>query len=228
MGRFLAIALLALAACSSEGAGPITGALMERVKGALPGGDEEPKGPPPIRLTRAMVDQAGTAMIRGGLLSENARSVFSAVTENRGFVTYASRFGQSLTLHGSLITGTRGMGRDLLSVTPDARDPLVVPTPVADWPASIGRRYVFPGNGPQGRVVEVRCRYTVEKPLEMEIVEVTHTGFQVREDCVGPDIAFQNQHFADGRSGFVWRSQQWIGDAQGTLDLEIVEPYTGG
>lgn len=224
MGRFLAIALL-LAGCSSEGAGPITDAALESVRGLLPGGEDTPKGPPPVQLTRAAVEAAGVAMVRGGLLSEKVRSVFSAFSDNGGYVTYVSRFGQSVTLRGSLITGTRGLGYDLLSVTPDARDPLVRVTPVAEWPSSVGRRYVFPGDGPRGRVVEVRCRYTVEKPLEMEIVEVVHTGVQVREDCVGDGISFQNQHFADGETGFVWRSQQWLGEDQGTLDLEIIEPF---
>ncbi len=229
MGRFLAITLVFLAACSSEGAGPITDAVVERVKGALPGGEEaKPEGPAPIKITRAMVEAAGAAMVRGGLLSENARSLFSGLSENGGYVTYISRFNQSLTLRGSLITGTRGLGHDLLSVTPDKRDPLITPTPVEDWPGSIGRRYVFPGTGPVGQIIEVRCSYTIEKPLEMEIVEVIHTGVQVREDCVGPGIFFQNQHFADGETGFVWRSQQWIGNKQGTLDLEIIEPFTGG
>jgi hypothetical protein len=50
---------------------------------------------------------------------------------------------------------------------------------------------------------------------------------EIAEYCSGPTGNFENLHFADLRTGFVWRSIQWLGPQQGLLDLQIVLPYTG-
>ena len=61
----------------------------------------------------------------------------------------------------------------------------------------------------------------------MTILEVRHRGIEISETCTGPTGTFENLHFADAGSGFVWRSLQWIGPKQGLVDIEIVLPYTG-
>ncbi|MEM9430597.1 MAG: hypothetical protein AAGA32_14015, partial [Pseudomonadota bacterium] len=126
MVRLLAVAL-ALGACSSEGRGPVTDALVERLEDILPGG--QPPAPPrrSAALTRAQVEASGTTMIRGGLTDAEDRTILSGVTVNDGFVTYASRFGQTVTLQGGLITASRGVGYDLLAVLPEADDPVARP-----------------------------------------------------------------------------------------------------
>ncbi|WP_112321011.1 YjbF family lipoprotein [Oceanibium sediminis] len=223
--------LLALAGCSSGG-NPIVDAALERFTGE----DDAPTAtgaPAPANaprrsagITRAAIEATGTAMIRGRLVEENSRSVLSGVTVNGPYVTYASRFGQLLTLNGSLITGSRGIGTDLLSLTPGANDPLVRARPVASWPATIRRTYRVPGPGPGGRAITVTCRYQPGETREIEIVEVIHKGQQVEEICSGDDVSFTNVHFADAENGFVWRSLQWLGPDQGFIDLEVLEPFT--
>ncbi len=59
------------------------------------------------------------------------------------------------------------------------------------------------------------------------ILEVRHRGVVVSETCDGPERSFENLHFANIQTGFVWRSLQWLGPQQGLIDLEIVLPYTG-
>ena len=61
----------------------------------------------------------------------------------------------------------------------------------------------------------------------MTILEVTYRGVQISEDCVGPGGAFENLHFVDS-SGAVWRSLQWVGPTMDLLDIQVLEPYTGG
>lgn len=229
MKPWLLVACLALAGCSSGGTGKITSAALQEIRGLLPGGEAggdapeaAPAGP---RLTRAAVDEAGVAMIRAGLASEQARSILTAFSANGPYVTYVSRFGQTLTLRGSRITGTRGLGFDLLSTVVEAADPLAAPRPLAAWPGEIRRRYVFPGDGPAGRRVEVTCRFEPGERLEITIVEIVHVGRVVQEFCTG-DASFTNQHLVDIESGFVWRSRQWMGAGQGLIDLEVIEPVT--
>lgn len=230
----LAAALTAaLAACGNQQAesGRI---LKQTLAGFFPGGGGEEAAPEgqqaaarPARLTRAQVNATGTAMIRARLAGETARSVLSGAAVNGGYVSYVSRFGQMLTLRGSLVTASRGLGYDLLALTPGADDPLVRARPVSSWPAQVTRIYRFPGRGPGGRALSVQCTYTPGETRQIEIVEITYTGIQVAESCTGGGVAFTNYHFADARTGFVWRSLQWLGPEQGFVDLEVLEPYTG-
>ena len=162
-------------------------------------------------LAREAVEASGVAMIRASLVGEDVTSVLRAASDNGGYVTYASRINQTLTLRGSLITASRGLGHDLLSVEPDARDPLVVATPLEEWPESIGRVYRFPDFSPEGRAVAVTCRYVPEQEMEISILGDPYVGRQVREICAGPDAAFENLVFAEAETGFVWLSRQWLG-----------------
>ncbi|WP_233417023.1 YjbF family lipoprotein [Halovulum marinum] len=233
----LAAALAAaLSGCGSQQAE--SGRIVKQaLAGFFPGGGGAETAPSPAQqatvaaapagLTRAQVDASGVAMIRARLASETARSVLTGASENDGYVSYVSRFGQMLTLRGSLVTASRGLGYDLLSLSPGADDPLVRPRPVGAWPARVTRTYRFPGRGPGGRALSVQCTYVPGQTRRIEIVEVVHTGIQVEERCAGGGVAFSNYHLADARSGFVWRSLQWLGPEQGFIDLEVLEPFTG-
>ena len=230
MDRLLAIVVVALlAGCSSEGRGPLTDAVLERVGALLPGGEDEATAtaPPPPNggLTRAMIEQAGVTMIRTGLVAEEGRFIMSGVAVNGGHVTYASRFGQTVAMRGSLVTGTRGIGYDLLAVATSPNDPIVRPTPLSDWPGSVSRTYQYPGIGPEGERLAVTCNFAPQGEVTIEIVETVYQTLRIIEDCTG-DVSFRNEHFADTSTGLVWKSQQWLGPNQGALALEVLEPLT--
>ncbi|NNU79399.1 hypothetical protein HMH01_03010 [Halovulum dunhuangense] len=218
-----ALLAVALAGCSSGGRSPVLGAVMDRF---LPSDEEETAAAgsaPAPQLTREAIRAAGTPMVRGRLVDENARSVLSAVAQNGSYTTYISRFGQTLTIRGgSLITASRGLGYDLLSVATSPADPAVRPRPVAQWPASITRTYRFPAEGPDGDARTVTCRFVPGEPREIEIVEITYSGTQVEEICEGDGLSFTNYHFAESETGFIRRSLQWLGPDQGLIDLEIL------
>lgn len=216
---------LVLAGCSSGGKSPVAQAVLDRF---MPGRKEQaaPAAPQP-QITRAAVEASGQAMIRTRLVNESTRPILAGATQNGPYVTYMSRLGQSLTLRGSLITASRGLGYDLLSVTTTDADPAVRARPIAQWPAEVRRTYRFPGRGPGGVTRTVACTYAAGEPREIEIVEVVHRGIQMEERCAGDGVAFTNYHFADAQTGFVWRSIQWLGPEQGAIDLEIIEPFTG-
>ena len=143
-------------------------------------------------------------------------------------MTYASSLRQTLTLRGSQVTGTRGLGWDLLSATSSRPDPLVRAIPPAQWPAAVTRSYEFPAAVPQGRIDTYQCRFEFGDALDIVILQQPHRGVQVSETCAGPAGTFENLHLADVSTGFVWRSLQWTGPKQGLIDIEIVLPYTGG
>ncbi len=218
--------LLALSACSDEGLNPIVGAVVTEVNPFGGDADETPTAgvAPP---DRAAIERADIATIRARLVEEENATYLFATSNNGGYITYASSLRQTLTLRGSQITGTRGLGFDLLSAASSSPDPLNRPIPVAQWPETITRSYQFPADGPRGRIETFECRFEVNPPKEIVILQQRHRGYEVAEYCVGETEIFENLHFADVTSGFVWRSLQWLGPRQGLIDLEIVLPYTG-
>ncbi len=236
MRRSLAAAALglALAGCSNGQFNPIVDAAVqeilpgERAPG-LPGSTAPADGAPaaPAQLTRAQITRADIATIRARLLKDELPTYLFAASNNGGYVTYASGIRQTLTLRGSLITASRGLGWDLLSATSSRPDPLVTAIPPARWPAGVQRTYELHAFAPQGKLDMFQCRFEFGPVRDIVILEVRHRGVEVTEVCENATQSFENLHLADVDTGFVWRSIQWLGPQQGLIDLEIVEPYTG-
>ncbi|PJN96442.1 hypothetical protein CNY89_02530 [Amaricoccus sp. HAR-UPW-R2A-40] len=218
---------LTLAACSNGQFNPIVDAAVNEI---LPG-ERAPQGapetPPRGPVTRAELTRADVATIRGKLPQDKRPSMFFAASDNGGYVTYSSSFRQTLTLRGTQITGSRGFGWDLLSATSSRPDPLVTPIPPGRWPASVTRSYEFHAFAPQGRIETFTCRFEYGQVREIEIMEVRHRGVEIAEICENDTRSFENLHFADVNTGFVWRSLQWLGPQQGVIDIEVVIPFTG-
>jgi hypothetical protein len=218
-------AILAIAACSNEGVNPVFDAAVDELN---PFGTEQTaEAPRGASVTRAAVNRADVAMIRAQLEGDASPTYLSATSRNGPYVTYVSSLRQSLTLVGSQVTGSRGLGFDLLSATSSQPDPLARPIPPGSWPAGVTRSYEFPANGPQGRIETYACRFERGAVREITILDERHSGLEISEYCEGPSGSFENLHLADVSSGRVWRSLQWTGPRQGLVDIEIVLPYTG-
>lgn len=224
--RALILALLPpLAACTNEGFNPF----VAEVANQLNPWDEPDEtaaatGQP---VTRAAIDRADVATIRARLETDARPTYLFAASDNGGYVTFASSLRQTMTLRGSQVTGTRGLGWDLLSATSSNPDPLARPIPPGQWPATVTRSYEFPTDDPEGTVLTYRCRFEVNAARDIVILDQAHRGVEISEYCEGPAGNFENLHLADAATGFVWRSIQWTGPKQGLVDVEIVLPYTG-
>ena len=217
--------LLAIAACTDDGVNPIVTAAFDEVNPWKNTEDAPAEGVAPPN--RAAIETADIATIRARLLADERPSYLFAASDNGGYITYTSSLRQSLTMRGSQVTGSRGLGFDLLSATSSQPDPLTRAIPVQQWPALVTRSYEFPADAPRGVIETFECRFEVGEPTELVILQQRHQGYEITEICEGPSGAFENLHLADVRSGFVWRSIQWIGPRQGLIDVEIVLPYTG-
>jgi hypothetical protein len=227
MKRILgALALATLAGCGSGGGDPIVQAAIEEFGGfwRREEGPSEPAQP----ITRAQITAQDTAAIFARLEDDETPTLLYGASSNGPYVTFISPLRQSVTLRGSQVTGTRGLGTDLLSAWSSSPDPLTRPISPGNWPAGVRRSYELPDEGPQGTIVTYDCRFERGPVREMTILEVRHVGVEFSETCTGPAGSFENLHFADAKSGFVWRTLQWTGPEMELLDVQIVEPYTGG
>ncbi|MEM8571195.1 MAG: YjbF family lipoprotein [Pseudomonadota bacterium] len=221
--------LVLVTGCSDEGVNPVFEAALEEVNPFDGDGDAAAGEAAPTRTapSRAAIERADVATIRARLVTDNAATYLLATSRNGPYVTYVSALRQGLTLAGTQVTGTRGLGFDLLSATSSQPDPLTRPIPVASWPDGVTRSFEFPASGPQGRIDTYECRFERGETRQITILEKTHTGIEVSEVCTGPSGSFENLHFADASSGQVWRSLQWTGPRQGLIDIEVVLPFTG-
>lgn len=218
----LGAAILALSGCSSAGGvNPVISAVWNRVR---PGPDAAAPAPATTApaLTRARIEELDIAMIRVRVGGATGGNLLTARTLNDGYATYSGSTQQTVTLYTSLITATRGIGFDLLSVLHAANDPIAVKTPLADWPESVPRDYRFAADGPSGRNVHVTCRFQPGPSYPLEIVEVTYDTKVVQEFCTG-EAEFMNLHFVDS-DGQLWRSAQWVGVEMGQFEIDILEP----
>lgn len=217
-------ALSILAACSSSGTSPVVSIIKSVI---LPSKvDDTPVTNAGAKLTREKIEAFGLALIRGRIEGEDVQNLLTGTAVNDQYVTYISSFRQNITMLGALVTGTRGMGGDLLAVRTDANDPIAYATPTAEWPTTLTRDYRFPGIGPSGRTVSVTCNLTRAADTTVTIVEVTYDVTPFTEVCTGDGMEFTNTYLAQPDTGQIWQSLQWIGDTVGYVNIEVLEPYT--
>ncbi|MHA1128744.1 MAG: YjbF family lipoprotein, partial [Alphaproteobacteria bacterium] len=192
----------------------------------LPAKDDAPASTGPSTLTREKIEAYGLALIRARIGGEDVSNLLTGTSLNDGYVTYVSSFRQTITMLGSLVTSTRGLGGDLLAVRHDANDPIASLTPVSNWPTTLTRDYRFPGAGPTGKVISVNCELTKGEITKFTQVETTYDVTSVTEHCVGEAVTFTNTYMTETLTGQVWHSQQWVGFEVGHLNVEVLEPIT--
>ena len=217
-------ALSILTACSSGGTSPV----VSVIKGViLPTKAEDlPVTNAGATLTREKIEKFGLSLIRGRIEGEDTSNLLTGTAVNDQYVTYISSFRQNITMLGTLVTGTRGMGGDLLAGRADANDPVAYLTPTASWPSTLTRDYRFPGVGPAGKTVSVTCNLTRSADTKVTIVEVTYDVTPFTEVCKGDGLEFTNTYLAQPDTGQIWQSLQWIGDKVGYVNIDVLEPYT--
>jgi hypothetical protein len=213
----------ALAGCTQDGLNPIARAGADQIIARVRPGPDAP-ATPPATLTRQDIEALGVATIRLRLVEGERGALFYSAVENGGVTVYVTQLRESVGLRGSQVVLTRGLGTDLLRATSSPEDPLARPVPPAQWPARVERTFELPAHAPRGRVERYECTFSYGEARTIAILTVEHEGVEITETCRGPDGEFQNLHFADLRTGFVWRSIQWTGPQQGLVDFEVIVP----
>ena len=225
----LAIAT-ALSACSSSGnSNPVLSAIWQKVK---PGARREAQAAaaeaaarPPIVVTFDKIKATGLAIIRARVGEDTKGVMLYGRAVNDSYVTFASQLQQTMTLQGSLITASRAIGYDMLSLRTDAGDPVTVLTPPDEWRATISRDYRFTGDTPGGRLISVTCNTRKGPENELTLLDKTFSTTIMEVRCAGDGVRFTNYHMVQA-DGQILTSAQWLGPDQGMVEIDILEPYT--
>ncbi len=218
---------VALSGCSSdsntvyEQLGPLL--QQELFGGAIFGGEETPAAEP-HEMTRAELNQIPYATI-GLRVGDGARAFVVPLANNEGSLVYEDPARRGIVMQGGLVTGTHGLGNDLDAVAHRVDDPVVVPTPVPDWPAEVERSYGFTVRGLQPYEIAVTCTYQRGVREFVDIVELRFEVVRIVETCRNPRRTFTNTYWAAPNTGFIWKSVQWVGPRLSPLTVEIVRPY---
>lgn len=222
------MAALGLAACSSGG-----GSVLERMRPIIEkevlGGpifDDDPEVVETPEITRATLDQIPFAL-RSIQIDGSPRSFVVATADNGGNVEYQDRARRSLVFRGGLISASHGLGYNLSGVTSDPADPVAIQTPVADWPQGVYRNYEFSLRGRADYEIAVYCTFQPIARERIEIVELFFDVTRVQENCANGRRSFQNMHWADEQTGFIWKSTQWIGPRLDLYTTEVLRPFGG-
>ena len=230
MRALSAVALVtALSACHSGSTSPVVSAIWQKVK---PGSRQEARAEaaeaaarPEIVVTFAKIKETGLAIVRARVGDDTRGVMLYARSVNDDYVTYASQLQQTMTLQGSLITASRAIGFDMLSLRTDVGDPVTVLTPVDEWQNSVTRDYRFAGDTPGGRLISVTCRFVKGPAFELELLDKTFDTFIMQSQCVGDEARFTNIHLVQ-ENGQILRSAQWLGPDLRMVEIDILEPYT--
>ena len=76
--------------------------------------------------------------------------------------------------------------------------------------------------------ITTSCSYQVIARERIEIIELFFDTVRVAETCSNTARSFTNTYWADPATGFIWRSEQWVGPRQDPMNIEIIRPYSTG
>ena len=140
----------------------------------------------------------------------NSTGFFTLIESNGAYGTYGSADRQALVFKRGVLTGTRGLGADLMSSSSDSSIALISARRSGN--GTRVHRYIDGGE----ETVEIRfsCSVSVGESKSIAFGTVRGTGRVVREVCGSDGQQITNTYVVDGGSRVLW-SRQWIGPSHG-------------
>ncbi|MEM9060937.1 MAG: YjbF family lipoprotein [Pseudomonadota bacterium] len=219
---------LALSACTS-GQNSTFERLKPIIENEIFGGPifgDPPPPPEPFNPTRAELNEVPFATIAVSI-EDSPRTFVVPLADNGGYLIYQDAFRRGIVMRGGLITATQGLSYNLSAVKHDLDDPVIAPRALSRWPESIFRNYQFAlSGGARDFQITVACSYRPGTPERIEIIELFFDTIRVEEVCSNTVREFRNTYWVDPNSGFIWKSEQWIGPRQQPMTVEIIRPYS--
>jgi hypothetical protein len=209
-------AFLTLSACGSP-LGLIAQAALDR---------EDATGPDAPVVNREAIKQADLAVIIVKAPAVGITTVTVAIQKRDDLIIYSSNDNRGVVMHGGLVYATLGFGTNLQAVITQQDDPLVANLRPAAWPETAARRYQIAQRGVDFAEITANCSVQVGPAQVIDVSGLDRNVAQIKETCqTNSDLEFENVHFVDTLTGQVWRSVQWTGPMQGTLQIDIVEQF---
>lgn len=224
MSALLGVATV-LAGCSSEPTGTF-GALRQEVRNTL---NRNKAAPETIATLRAKLTPERLALIgKPVLITELPKQKIAAVVaqtaDNGGHTTWIAGDNVGIYTKAGMLTGTRGIGSDLMFSQIDG--PLSIVTGTGNGLAPRVMKYLDGNNQVVTHVYEcsyVRSGNDVFETCVRDDKDTAGTTDRLAEETEQKTI--ENSYFVD-RSGRIQSSRQWVGESNGYMLIE--GPIWGG
>jgi group 4 capsule polysaccharide lipoprotein GfcB/YjbF len=211
----IGVLLLTLSGCSSETDNPpVSRILLSTLKEAATQGDVAATRVAVLAVTRAQVEAAGQPLLRVQMLDTGAWSTLALAARNGPVETFLAGDDVSLSLRDGILTGSRGLGQDLMGLAISN---------IVDDSGVLRRSYRHLDT--RNRIVstQVACSLSTGPPARLTILEQTHRVRKVTEQCRGDGVEFTNLYWKDPGTGMIWKSRQWLSPALGQLEIEVLK-----
>lgn len=129
--------------------------------------------------------------------------------DNKGYVTWRSSDNTNFTFRNGFLTGTKGMGEDLVSA--------YVPTQVAS--SGTQKRihyYLDPDDQVSGLPVE--CKWNYVGVESTPVITKTYETKHYKESCKSDELTFKNDYWLDS-GGIIRQSRQYVSETVGYVSL---------
>jgi group 4 capsule polysaccharide lipoprotein GfcB/YjbF len=176
--------------------------------------------------TRAQLDEIPSATIALSM-GDGPRTFLVPLADNGGYLNYLDAGGVGLVMLGGAVTGTQSLGQDLEAVRQQQDDPVARPTPVAAWPDRVTRDYQFAQRDGVDYNITLSCVFEPLANETIEIVEIEFDVVRISEICTNAMRQIVNTYWVEAETGFIWKSQQWLGPFLEQATIEIIRPYGG-
>ncbi len=212
---FFALAgMMILASCGSNQSATFSRAALEQVRQALI--PKSRKAPPlttailRTRLTPEVRAQIGRPVLIAELPTLQVAAVVIETAQNGETTTWIAPDGVGVYSRGGMISGTRGIGFDLMAS--DINGPLAIVTGQGQGTAQRVHHYL---DGENSQItVKFACTYSGGNGVVTEQCTSDH------DDSGQPaDLKFTNSYWLDANQRIV-KSKQWIGTRNGYITLE--------
>lgn len=207
MIRFpIALALsfgLVLAGCGSDRSA-LPGLAFGALKNVFPGNKQAPLTTASLRarLTPEVRAEIGLPLLIVELPKQKVAAVVVYTTENRGHVTWTAPDGVAVYTKGGVLSGTRGVGYDLMNSHVDG--PHAIITGSGNGAATRVQTYLDGEN--QQITVRFECHYNRDKLF-------------VTESCETKGLSVENYYWLN-KNRQVQSSRQWAGARNGYMLIE--------
>ena len=155
----------------------------------------------------------------------SSQAIISLTESQSGRLFWVSRDGLSIVTDRGRIVRTAGFPGNLTGSHSMTRDPLFLPHS-RDWTkVKLVRILDFTEDYGYGHRME--CTLKNRGPEDITVLGRTFTARKYTERCRVPTLkwSFENTHWLDVDTGFVWRTRQWVSPAhKNPIELEVLRP----
>ncbi|MCZ4352917.1 YjbF family lipoprotein [Roseovarius aestuarii] len=200
----LGLTCVALAACSNAPERQVTAGGMAK---SILKGRSKPAPVDPNQLAtsiQTVLSSTNAPVIALAIPNRKAATVMQQVELNHGYATFGTSDRRSVTLRGGMVTGTRGLGEDIMSSNISGVQALI-----AGRKNGTAQRVVRYLNGEDVTVTQVStCTVRVKDTGRYKMADIDSAATTVNEVCRSEDGEFTNSYRV-APNGRVLQSRFW-------------------